>query len=404
MGSEGMNARRRALVMATLGALGACALPGGGRGDIPPPAPREVRAAWVASVAHIDWPSRAGLTAAQQQQEIRAIVDRAGAMRLNVLIVQVRPAADALYPSPLEPWSEYLTGEQGRAPEPFWDPLAMWIEEAHRRGIELHAWFNPYRARHTSARSPEAPSHVAKTSPAIVKAYGDFLWMDPAEPEAARRTLAVVADVVRRYDIDGVHIDDYFYPYPVKAPGSDVETDFPDEPAWNAYLAGGGKLPRADWRRRNVDDLVRAMNDLVHREKPWVRFGVSPFGIGRPDRRPAGITGFSQYDRLYADVEAWVANGWLDYLAPQLYWKVDQPGQQFEPLLDYWPQGNAHARHDRGPHPLQHGRAHAGPEGNRRAPRARGVRASRARSRDALAGIAAAGASAGLAAPARRGA
>lgn len=345
---QGVNARRRAIVIATLAALGGCSLRGAGPGDVPPPAPREVRAAWVASVAHIDWPSRAGLAAADQQQELRAIVERAAAMRLNMLIVQVRPAADALYPSSLEPWSEYLTGEQGRAPEPYWDPLAMWIDEAHRRGIELHAWFNPYRARHSSARSPLAASHVGRAAPSIVRSYGDQLWMDPAEPQAVQRTLAVIADVVRRYDIDGVHIDDYFYPYPVKAPGAPADApdvEFPDDEAWVAYLRSGGTLARADWRRRHVDRLVEAIHAAVHREKPWVRFGVSPFGIGRPDRRPAGVTGFSQYDRLFADVEAWLANGWLDYLAPQLYWKVEAPGQPFEPLLDYWPAGNPYARH-----------------------------------------------------------
>jgi len=345
---QGLNARRRAIVIATLAALGGCALPGTGPGDVPPPAPRELRAAWVASVAHIDWPSRTGLSPAEQQRELRAIVERAASLKLNALIVQVRPAADALYPSALEPWSEYLTGAQGRPPEPFWDPLAMWIEESHRRGIELHAWFNPYRARHSSARSPEAPSHVARAAPGVVRAYGEFLWMDPAEPEAVRRTLAVIADVVRRYDVDGVHIDDYFYPYPVKPPGaaSDApDVEFPDDERWGAYLSSGGTLGRADWRRRHVDSLVEAIHAAVRREKPWVRFGVSPFGIGRPDRRPAGVAGFSQYDRLFADVEAWVANGWLDYLSPQLYWKVESPGQPFEPLLDYWPQGNAHARH-----------------------------------------------------------
>jgi uncharacterized lipoprotein YddW (UPF0748 family) len=311
----------------------------------PAPPPREFRAAWVASVANIDWPSRAGLTSAQQQQEIVAIVERAQSLGLNALIVQVRPAADALYASAFEPWSEYLTGEQGKAPAPFYDPLAFWVAEAHRRGIEVHAWFNPYRARHSSARSALAASHIANTAPAIVKSYGDFLWLDPGEPQAAQRTLDVIVDVVRRYDIDGVHIDDYFYPYPVTLPNTKTEVAFPDDASWQRYVLSGGTLARDAWRRSNVDTLVEAIHVAVHREKPWIQFGISPFGLGRPDLRPPGVTGFSQYDKLYADVERWLANGWLDYLAPQLYWPTESPGQPFVPLLDYWIAANTAGRH-----------------------------------------------------------
>jgi uncharacterized lipoprotein YddW (UPF0748 family) len=300
-------------------------------------------------VANIDWPSRPGLPVARQQEEIRRIVERAADLKLNALIVQVRPAADALYASPLEPWSEYLTGEQGRAPEPFYDPLRMWVEEAHARGIELHAWFNPYRARHPTAKSALAASHVARAAPRLVKSYGTHLWLDPGEPEAARQTLDVILDVVRRYDIDGVHIDDYFYPYPVNAPAPPGETgaeiEFPDGPSWQAYLLAGGKLARPDWRRQNVNELVERIHVAIHREKSWMKFGISPFGLGRPDRRPAGIAGFSQYDKLYADVEFWVAKGWLDYLAPQLYWPIDQAPQAFPVLLDYWARDNPHNRH-----------------------------------------------------------
>ena len=313
----------------------------------PPPTPREFRAAWIATVANIDWPSKQGLPVEQQKQEIIRIVDRAKELNLNALIFQVRPAADALYPSNLEPWSEYLTGEQGKVPDPFYDPLKMWIEESHKRGIELHAWFNPYRARHTSAKSPNALTHIANTSPELVKSYGGYLWMDPGEPAAAQRTLDVIMDVVRRYDIDGVHVDDYFYPYPVTVAASTppVEQDFPDDPSWQRYQLFGGNLARADWRRDNVNQLMEKINASVHREKPWVRFGISPFGLGRPDRRPPGIVGFSQYDKLYADVELWLRNGWLDYLVPQLYWPIDQRAQAFEPLLDYWLAENKLKRH-----------------------------------------------------------
>jgi uncharacterized lipoprotein YddW (UPF0748 family) len=308
------------------------------------PALREFRAAWVASVNNIDWPSRRDLTVAQQQEELVRIVERAQWIGLNALILQVRPAADALYSSELEPWSEYLTGVQGKAPEPFYDPLAMWIAEAHRRGIELHAWFNPYRARHPSSRSPLAANHVANTMPGAVKAYGDFLWLDPGEAESARRTVEVILDVTRRYDVDGIHIDDYFYPYPEK-PADGVELDFPDESSWARYKLDAGPLSRSDWRRANVDALVERINSAVHREKPWVKFGVSPFGVGRPGFRPPGVAGFSQYDKLYANVELWLARGWLDYVAPQLYWQIDSPEQPFGVLLDYWMRFNTAGRH-----------------------------------------------------------
>lgn len=360
-----MNPRRRQLALALAALAGACAAPPGtppaevepgspalpdapspGAPALPdpPPAPREFRAAWVATVANIDWPSKAGLPVSQQIDEMRAIVARAASLKLNALILQVRPAADALYQSDLEPWSEYLTGVQGRAPAPFYDPLRTWIEACHARGIELHAWFNPYRARHSSAKSPAAANHVSRQNPAIAKSYGDLIWMDPGEPEAARRTLDVILDVVRRYDIDGVHLDDYFYPYPVSKPGSG-EIDFPDSPAWQRYQRSGGTLSRPDWRRQNVNRLVERLYQEIARARPGVRFGISPFGLPRPDRRPPGITGFSQYDKLYADVELWVDKGWLDYLAPQLYWPRDQLAQAFGPLLTHWARANPLRRH-----------------------------------------------------------
>lgn len=320
--------------------------------DFPPAAPREFRAAWVSTVANIDWPSRKDLNVSQQRAEIIAIVNRAKELNLNALILQVRPSADAIYPSAIEPWSEFLTGEQGRAPSPFYDPLKLWIDEAHERGIELHAWFNPYRARHIAAKSPMARNHIGVTNPQVVKSYGGYLWMDPSEAAAAKQTLDVVLDVVRRYDIDGVHIDDYFYPYPVPVAGSTsttatppVEQDFPDDAAWQAFVKSGGKLNRADWRRQNVNALIERMHEGIHREKQWVKFGISPFGLGKPDRRPAGIVGFSQYDKLYADVELWLSKGWLDYLAPQLYWPIDQAPQAFGVLLDYWLKENTQSRH-----------------------------------------------------------
>ncbi|MDP2005183.1 MAG: family 10 glycosylhydrolase [Rubrivivax sp.] len=368
---------RRSLGAAALAALAGCAgmapplmapetpspsptppSPAGPPGDTPPPAPREFRAAWVATVANIDWPSRPGLAAEVMRAEALALLERARTLGLNALILQVRPAGDALYPSALEPWTEYLSGEQGRAPwaagEAPWDPLAFWVAEAHRRGIELHAWFNPYRARHSTAKSALVAPHIAVRQPAVVKAYGDMLWMDPAEPAAAAHTLAVVADVLRRYDIDGVHIDDYFYPYPVPLPGTPAsppggppapELPFPDEPAWTRYQRSAGTLAREDWRRAQVDQFVQALQRTVREASPSVRFGISPFGLPRPDRRPAGITGFSQFDKLYADAERWLENGWLDYWAPQLYWPITREGQQFPVLLDYWLAQNPLQRH-----------------------------------------------------------
>ena len=309
--------------------------------DMPPPAPREFRGAWVATVANIDWPSAPGLPEAQQQAEIEAIVDRAAALGLNALILQVRPAADAIYPSALEPWSETLGGAQGT--HVAYDPLAFWIAAAHRHGIELHAWFNPFRARHATAKTALSANHIANTQPGWVKRYGDLLWLDPGEPGAQEHTLAVVDDVVRRYDIDGVHIDDYFYPYPVSAQGR--ELPFPDDASWHRAQAAGNTLVRDDWRRANVDRFVRALYQRVHAAKPWLRVGISPFGLPRASGRPPGIQGFDPHAKLYADAERWLAEGWLDYAAPQLYWALDSPGQPFATLLDVWVRDNPLGRH-----------------------------------------------------------
>lgn len=316
-------------------ALGAVTSPApAASGPLLAPPPREWRAAWVATVANIDWPSKPGLSAAAQQAEIRSLCDTAVATGLNALILQVRTSTDALYESRLEPWSEYLTGTQGQ--HPGYDPLAVWITEAKARGLELHAWFNPYRSRHSTAKSAVADSHVSRTHPEWVKRYGDQLWMDPGEPAAAEHTLAVVRDCLSRYAVDGIHIDDYFYPYPVQDPATKQEVDFPDDPSWQRYLAGGGSLGRADWRRYNVNRLVQRLYALAHEVRPGTRVGVSPFGLPKPGARPPGISGFSQYDKLYADVELWLREGWLDYLAPQLYWPRAQTAQAFEPLLQAW--------------------------------------------------------------------
>ena len=347
MGHQGLSLRT-ALVVLLLAGLLACVPRPAPRaepatGAVPPPAPREFRAAWIATVANIDWPRSRTSSPEVQRSEARALIARARDLGLNALILQVRPAADAIYPSDLEPWTEYLTGRQGQPPVPTWDPLAFWIQEAHAAGLELHAWFNPYRVRHSTGRSAPAPGHLSATRPGLVRTYGDQLWMDPAEPAAMDHSLAVVLEVVRRYAVDGVHFDDYFYPYPVKdAAGQKV--DFPDDGPWQAYRAGGGPLERPAWRRRQVDRFIQRVYEEVHRLKPGIKVGISPFGLGRPALMPAGLAGFSQYDDLYADVEGWLDQGWLDYLVPQLYWKRDSP-QPFRPLLDYWRSRNALGRH-----------------------------------------------------------
>jgi uncharacterized lipoprotein YddW (UPF0748 family) len=307
-----------------------------------PPMPREARGVWVASVSNMDWPSKAGLSTDSQQAELRAILDRVKQLRMNLVILQVRPAGDALYASTLEPWSEYLTGTMGKAPEPFYDPLAFAISEAHARGLELHAWFNPYRARHPSAKSQAPPSHLSRARPDLVRKYGTHLWMDPGEPDVQEHSLRVILDVVKRYDIDGVHIDDYFYPYREYASGKLI--DFPDEPSWRRYVNAGGRLSRADWRRRNVDDFVRRLHEAVRATKPSVKLGISPFGIWRPGH-PSSVSGLDAYVELYADSRKWLNHGWLDYFAPQLYWQIAAPQQGYAALLQWWTGENRFQRH-----------------------------------------------------------
>lgn len=299
---------------------------------------REFRGVWVATVGNIDWPSKAGLSADQQQSEMRAILDRCVALHLNAVILQVRTACDALYPSKLEPWSGVLSGRQGTPPEPYYDPLALWVAEAHRRGLELHAWFNPFRVSVPGATSsPAAANHVSRTRPELVKQYGEFQWLDPGEPAAREISTRVILDVVRRYDVDGVHIDDYFYPYPKKG------IEFPDGPSWSRYVRAGGRLSRGDWRRANLDLFIERLYRDIKYTKPWVKFGISPFGIYRPGE-PRGVRGFDQYDGLYADVKKWWNSGWCDYLSPQLYWKISSPGQPFAVLLAWWAEQNFKGR------------------------------------------------------------
>lgn len=305
-----------------------------------PVVPRELRAVWVATVENMDWPSRKGLSTAQQQAELIAILDRVAALHMNAVILQVRPAADALYQSSIEPWSDFITGQMGRAPEPFYDPLAFAVAEAHKRGLELHAWINPYRAKVPATRSVSS-GHISRTRPDLVRSYGPYLWMDPGDPEVRQLTSRVALDIVRRYDVDGLHMDDYFYPYKERKNGR--ELDFPDDVTYARYRRGGGALGRDDWRRENVNLLVRELNDEVHRVKPWVRFGISPFGIWRPGN-PAPVRGLDQFAELYADARKWLNEGWVDYFTPQLYWPVNRPQQPYDQLLRWWAGENTHGR------------------------------------------------------------
>lgn len=321
--------------------------PGGGTVAPPPPPPpppaafsvpaitREFRGMWIATVANIDWPSRAGLTAAQQQAELGLLLDAAQQTGLNAVMLQVRSAGDAMFPSTLEPWSRVLTGTQGG--DPGYDPLAFAVQQARLRGLELHAWFNPFRAGNLSDTLRLSPLHFAVRRPDLVRRCGQ-LWFDPGEPAVHDQAIAVVRDVVRRYDVDAVHIDDFFYPYP------DTCTNFPDSLTFRRYQQGGGALSLGDWRRDNVNRFVERLYREVHAVSPLAKVGVSPFGIWRPGN-PAGITGLDAFATIYADSRRWLQSGWVDYFAPQLYWSIASTGQSFPALLNWWTQQNTMRRH-----------------------------------------------------------
>ncbi len=311
-----------------------------------PEVPREFRAAWIATVANIDWPTEPGLSTADQQKEMLALLDLCDELNLNAIVFQVRPHADAMYDSKIEPWSYYLTGEQGQAPDPYYDPLKFTVDEAHRRGIEVHVWFNPYRAMHPdnlSGNDTLADNHVANTMPDAVKKLGEkqnMWWMDPGDRRVQQQSLDVIADVVDRYDVDGIHFDDYFYPYPSYNDGN----DFPDDASYKAYQDAGGRLNRGDWRRKSVNDFVEELHSVIKARKPHVKFGISPFGIYRPGH-PDYIKGFDQYEELYADAHFWLERGWVDYMTPQLYWEIRNPDQSFVGLLKWWNDHNPEGRH-----------------------------------------------------------
>lgn len=295
----------------------------------------DFRGAWVASVHNINFPAEPGMPVEAQKAQIVRILDAAKRNRLNALLVQVRPESDALYASSLEPWSRFLTGNQGASPG--YDPLAFFIAEGKKRGIAIHAWLNPYRGAATASK-PRSANHITKRFPQYTYKIGTVLWMDPGAPDVQNHIVNVVRDILKRYDVAGVHFDDYFYPYPTN---SGHIYPFPDDVTYAAYRARGGALGKADWRRDNVNTLVRRVGALVRTEKPGAIFGISPFGIFQPGV-PAGTTaGVDMFNHLFGDPLTWMREGWIDYLAPQLYWRDSGP-QSFSLLLKWWrgPQAN----------------------------------------------------------------
>ncbi|MET7364993.1 family 10 glycosylhydrolase [Streptomyces sp. NPDC005566] len=293
-------------------------------------APGELRGVWIATVANLDWPSAPGLTAAAQQAELAAHLDRAVELRLNAVFLQVRPTADALWPSPFEPWAQCLTGVQGQ--DPGWDPLGTAVREAHARGLELHAWFNPYRVANHTDPSRLVATHPARLHPDWVLPYGGKLYYNPGLPEVRAFVQDAMLDAVSRYDIDGVHWDDYFYPYPVAG------QVFADDAAYEEY---GADFPdKAAWRRDNTDRLVSGTAERIKEIKPAVRFGISPFGVWRNAATdPLGSdtrAGVQTYDDLHADTRAWVKEGWIDYICPQIYWNIGFAAADYAKLLPWW--------------------------------------------------------------------
>ena len=287
---------------------------------------REFRAAWIQSVNG----QFRGMPTEKLKQNLIGQLNSLQKAGINAIIFQVRPEADALYASRLEPWSRFLTGVQGKAPEPYWDPMQFMIDECHKRGMEFHAWINPYRTK-TTLKSELAPNHVYNIHPEWFVTYGDQLYFDPALPESRRHIRMVVSDIVSRYDVDAIHMDDYFYPYPIKG------KDFPDDASFARF--GGGFSNKGDWRRSNVNVLIKKLHETIREIKPWVKFGVSPFGIYRNESSdPLGskTKGLQNYDDLYADVLLWAREGWIDYNIPQIYWQIGHPVADYETLVKWW--------------------------------------------------------------------
>lgn len=294
---------------------------------------REFRGAWIHTVGNEYFKT-------VPADSIKALfiktLDEFERVGVNAVIFQVRPQADAFYKSSIEPWSRFLSGQQGIAPNPEWDPLDFMVKECHKRGMELHAWCNPYRVT-SNDKEQLHPDHLYFKKPELFKRYGTQLYFDPGEPEAIAHTVKVIADIVTRYDLDAIHFDDYFYPYPIPF------EEFHDDASFVKYAAKQGfeYWQKGDWRRNNVATLIKELNDTIKKIKPWVRFGISPFGIHRnfkdtPDGSGSKTNGLSNYEALYADVPLWLKNGWVDYNVPQLYWEIGHSAADFKTLIEWW--------------------------------------------------------------------
>lgn len=291
----------------------------------------ELRGVWISTVYNLDWPSQASYgKSVQQMEEFRELLDELQELGMNAVFVQVRPAADALYPSQLVPWSKYLTGTQGLAPD--YDPLSFMIEETHKRNMEFHAWFNPFRAAVDTNTEQLASSHIVKQQPDWIVNAGGKLYINPGIPQARRHIIDAIMEVVNHYNIDGVHLDDYFYP---------SNTEFADDQTFLTYNPDQ-IASKADWRRSNINAFVRDLGQAIDSAKPQVRFGISPFGVWR--NQSTDKTGsdtkasLTAYDSMYADVRTWIKEGWIDYINPQLYWSLSFPAARYDKLVDWWVQ------------------------------------------------------------------
>ena len=292
---------------------------------------RELRAVWIATVSNIDFPQRPGMSTQEQRESFVRILDMHKRNGMNAVVMQIRPATDAFYPSSLEPWSQWLVGKQGTPPSPFYDPLAFMIEETHKRNMEFHAWMNPYRAIFNTATTQTAPTHITRIHPEWFLNYGDKQYFDPGNKEVQKHVAAVVRDVVSRYAVDAIHFDDYFYPYRI---GS---TPFPDGATYARYGKG---LSLDDWRRSNTDSIIALLHRTIKGTNAKCQFGISPFGVWRnADKDPRGSktkAGQTNYDDLYADILLWLQKGWIDYVAPQLYWEIGHAAAEYNTLIDWW--------------------------------------------------------------------
>jgi len=290
----------------------------------------EMRGVWVATVANIDWPSQAGLKPKIQKKEVLSIIKHTKELGLNTIFLQVRPASDVLYHSEFEPWSKVLTGIAGKSPK--YDPLEFWIEEAHKQGIELHAWINPYRAS-MNLKEKLPKKHPYHTTPEMFVEYGNKLYYNPTAPESHAHINKIIKELVSNYSIDGIHMDDYFYPYPIK------DKAFPDSSTYKLY--GKEKYKDInDWRRESVNQTILSIQKTIKELKPWVQFGISPFGVWRNKKDdPRGSdsnAGTTNYDGLHADILLWMENDWIDYVAPQLYWGTSHPVANYVKLSEWW--------------------------------------------------------------------